>query len=108
LRGRYLFASTGTLLPPAFGVKEPTPISVAGYHIFDGKGGGQDFVTALVNGINEQVPVPTDVTYTLNSDCTGTYTVSDGANFDIFVSPNGDELATIATKPGVVLVSGPG
>jgi hypothetical protein len=56
LKGRYLFTATGTLLPPA--AKEPTLVSVAGYHIFDGKGGGQDFVTALRNGIDEQVPVP--------------------------------------------------
>jgi hypothetical protein len=105
LKGRYLFTATGTLLPPA--VEEPTLVSVAGYHIFDGKGGGQDFVTALRNGIDEQVPVPIPVTYTLNSDCTGTYTLPGGANFDIFVAPNGDELAAIATGPGSVLVNPP-
>ena len=107
LKGRYLFTATGTLLPPAFGVKAPTPVSVAGYHIFDGDGTGNDFVTALVNGIDEQVPVPTAVTYTLNSDCTGTYTVGGAEHFDIFVSPNGDELAAIATDPGFVLVNAP-
>ena len=64
-------------------------------------------MTALVNGINEQVPVPTAVTYTLNSDCTGTYTVGGAEHFDIFVSPNGDELAAIATDPGFVLVNAP-
>ncbi len=107
LKGRYLFTATGTLLPPAFGVKAPTPVSVAGYHIFDGDGTGNDFATALVNGIDEQVPVPTAVTYTLNSDCTGTYTVGGAEHFDIFVSPNGDELAAIATDPGFVLVNAP-
>jgi hypothetical protein len=109
LKGRYLFTATGTLLPSAAG-EEPTLVSVAGFHIFDGKGGGQDIVTALRNGRNEQEPVPTPVTYTvtynLNSDCTGTYTVPDAAHFDIFVSPNGDELAAIATAPaGFVLVN---
>jgi hypothetical protein len=34
LKGRYLFAGTGTLLSPSFGVKEPSLFSYAGYHIF--------------------------------------------------------------------------
>ena len=51
LKGRYLFAGTGTLLPPAFGVTEPSLESAAGYHIFNGDGTGKDFVTFLVNGI---------------------------------------------------------
>jgi hypothetical protein len=105
LKGRYLFTATGTLLPPA--VKEPTLVSVAGYHIFDGKGGGQDFVTALRNGIDEQVPVPIPVTYTLDPDCTGAYTLPGGTSFDIFVSPNGDEFAAIATGAGYQLVNPP-
>jgi hypothetical protein len=32
-------------------------------------------VTFTINGINQDVPSPNDLTYTLNSDCTGTYTV---------------------------------
>jgi hypothetical protein len=107
LKGRYLFAGTGTLLPPAFGVTEPSLSSAAGYHIFNGDGTGTDFVTFLVNGIIVPVTSPTPVTYTLNSDCTGTYTVLGGPNTDIFVSPNGDELAVINTDPGVVGVFGP-
>jgi hypothetical protein len=105
LKGRYLFTATGTLLPPA--AKEPTLVSVAGYHIFDGKGAGQDFVTALRNGIDEQVPVPIPITYTLDSNCTGTYTLPGGTSFDIFVPPNGDEFAAIGTDKGFVLVNPP-
>jgi hypothetical protein len=47
------------------------------------------------------------VTYILNSDCTGTYTLPAGTSFDIFVSPNGDEFAAIGTDPGFVLVNPP-
>jgi hypothetical protein len=107
LKGRYLFAQSGTLLPPAFGVTEPSLDTSAGYHIFNGDGTGKDFVTFLVNGIIVPVTSPIPVTYTLNSDCTGTYTVLNGPNFDIFVSPNGEELAVIGTDPGVVLAEGP-
>jgi hypothetical protein len=105
LKGRYLFASTtGTLLPPAFGVTEPSVASAAGYHIFNGNGTGKDYVTFILNGVDQHVPSPFDLTYTLNSDCTGTYSVlplGQGLpTFDIFVSPNGDEMASINTDPG--------
>ena len=100
LKGRYLFAQSGTLLPPAFGVTEPSLDTSAGYHIFNGDGTGKDFVTFSVNGIVVPVTSPIPVTYTLNSDCTGTYTVLNGGpSFDIFVSPNGDEITSIATAP---------
>src|SRR3954468_112418 len=48
LKGRYLFASTGTLFPPAFGLTETAVGSAAGVHIFDGNGGGQDYVTFTI------------------------------------------------------------
>jgi hypothetical protein len=76
LKGRYLFGGgSATLFPPAFGVKEVSVGSAAGYHIFDGNGGGQDYVTFTVNGIDQNVPSPNQLTYTLNPDCTGTYAV---------------------------------
>jgi hypothetical protein len=103
LKGRYLFASTGTLFPPAFGLTETAIGSAAGMHVFNGDGKGNDYVTFTINGIDQQVPSPDDLTYTLNSDCTGTYQVLPlgvGPTFAIFVSPNGDELAAINTNPG--------
>jgi hypothetical protein len=100
LKGRYLFAAPATLFPPAFGVTEPSVGNAAGYHIFDGNGHGQDFVTFTINGKVQPVPSPNPLTYTLNSDCTGTYTVlPSGPDFDIFISPNGDEMTSIATAP---------
>jgi len=110
LKGRYLFGGgSATLFPPAFGVKEVSVGSAAGYHIFDGDGTGMDFVTFTVNGVDQNVPSPNHLTYTLNSDCTGTYTVLHGGpSFDIFVSPNGEELAVTATgPPGNALAEGP-
>ena len=103
LQGRYLFAASATLFPPAFGVKEVSVGSAAGYHIFNGDGTGMDFVTFTVNGVDQNVPSPNDLTYTLNPDCTGTYTVlPEGVGlpkFDIFVSPNGDEMTSINIEP---------
>jgi hypothetical protein len=105
LKGRYLFAASSPLFPGAFGglIKVESVGNAAGYHIFNGNGTGQDYVTFTLNGINQHVPSPNQLTYTLNSDCTGTYTVHNppgappGPTFDIFVSPNGDEIASINT-----------
>ncbi len=102
LKGRYLFGGgSATLFPPAFGLTEPAISSAAGFHIFDGRGTGHDYVTFTLNGVDQHVPSPNDLTYTLNSDCTGTYAVlGGGPTFDIFASPNGDEMTSIATNPG--------
>jgi hypothetical protein len=104
LKGRYLFAAPATLFPPAFGLTEQAVGNAAGYHVFNGNGTGQDYVTATLNGVDQHVPSPNDLTYTLNSDCTGTYSLlplGQGLpTFDIFVSPNGDEMTSINTDPG--------
>jgi hypothetical protein len=101
LNGQYLFAGSVTLFPPAFGVTSMSIGNSAGFHIFNGDGTGTDFVTFSVNGIDQQVPSPGSTTYTLNQDCTGTLTVVNGPNFDIFVAVDGSALTTINTDPGV-------
>ena len=102
LKGRYLFAASGFLFPPTGGVKEQSVGNVAGYHIFDGRGHGQDYVTVSLNGVVEPIPSPVDLTYTLNADCTGTYEVlgTGAPTFAIFVSPNGEEMTAINTDKG--------
>ena len=113
LKGRYLFGGIATLVPPASGAQTPL-LAVAGYHVFNGDGTGKDFVAASINGqsIERQFSEPDrsvfDITYTVNPDCSGTYTVlGDGASFGLFVAPDGDEVIVFGTTPGVVLVQGP-
>lgn len=100
LQGRYLFAESGVLLPPAFGVAAPTQAADAGIHIFNGDGTGTDTVTLRIgnNIVLENVIMP--LLYTVNPDCTGTITVLNGPSFDIFLAPDGEEFARIATAPG--------
>ena len=80
---------------------------------FNGDGTGKDFVSASVNGhsIERQFSEPDrsvyDITYTVNPDCSGTYTVADGVSFGLFVAPNGEEVIVFGTTPGFVLVQGP-
>ena len=99
LIGRYLFALHGTLLPPAFGVTEPTPSDAAGFHIFNGDGTGRDIVTFRLGGEtvleNEVAPL----SYTVNADCTGSFTVTNGPSFGLFIAPNGESFAEISTAP---------
>jgi hypothetical protein len=101
LTGRYLFADKGTLLPPAFGVTEPTPADDAGVRIFNGDGTGTDMVTFRVNGVTVVENAVLPISYTVNADCTGTVTVLNGGpSFGMFIAPNGEAIATIATDPG--------
>jgi hypothetical protein len=114
LKGRYLFGGIATLLDP----DDPNPLvkqqllAVAGYHIFNGDGTGTDIVAAHINGVsveNNAGHLPDrseyEITYTVNPDCSGTYTVpAAGASFGLCVAPNGEELVVIGTTPGVVLV----
>src|SRR5215510_6308359 len=118
LKGRYLFGGIATLLPPA--VPEQSLLSVAGYHIFNGDGTGKDIVAASINGVSVENNLGDhpdrseyDITYTVNPDCSGTYTVHTvppappGPSFGLFIAPNGEELIVIGTDPGFVLVQGP-
>ena len=112
LKGRYLFGGIATLVPPAS--PGQALLAVGGYHVFNGDGTGKDFVAASINGqsIERQFSDPDrsvfDITYTVNPDCSGTYTVlGDGASFGLFVAPDGDEVIVFGTTPGVVLVQGP-
>src|SRR4051794_3001485 len=106
LKGRYLFGGIATLLPPA--ATQPTLLAVAGYHIFNGDGTGTDVVTSTINGAILSKNFVGPISYTVNSDCTGTYTVpSEGLMFNIFIAPNGEQLIVIGTNPGFVLVQGP-
>jgi hypothetical protein len=102
LTGTYLSAHAGPILPPAFGVTESTPGADAGFRKFNGDGTGTDIVTVRVNGdiVLENAVVPTS--YTVNADCTGSITVliDGGPTFGIFLAPDGEEFAEIATDPG--------
>jgi len=101
LKGRYLFAFSTTLLPPAFGVTQPTPSNAAGFHLFNGDGTGTDTVTLNIGGhiVLESVVVP--ISYAVNADCTAAYTVlvPNGPSFDLFIAPDGEQFAIIATGP---------
>jgi len=99
LTGRYLFADSGTALPPAFGVTVPTPSADAGFNIFNGDGTGTATVTVRIGTTIVLENFVTPFTYTVNADCTGSQTVTNGPAFGLFIAPDGEEFAAIATDP---------
>jgi hypothetical protein len=109
LKGQYLFSGSGIMFAPAIGLTgtQTAVVASAGYHVFNGDGTGMDFVTFTVNGVNQNVPSPVAITYTLEHDCTGTYSVQSGPNFNIFVATDGSELSVIETDRGASIAEGP-
>jgi hypothetical protein len=93
LKGRYLFATTGTLAAGVF--------ARAGYRIFYGDGTGTIIATTTVNGVVATKDAQSDLSYTVNKDCTGSFTVlSVNAIAEIFVAPDGEEMVVIQTNTG--------
>jgi hypothetical protein len=103
LKGRYLFALTGTLFPPAAGVTQESLEARAGSRIFHGDGTGTTIATTSINGVITTADIHSDLSYTVNADCTGTLRVlSAGATLEIFIAPDGDGMTVIATDKGHV------
>ena len=103
LKGRYLFSEPVMLVPPAFGITEPTPGNAAGFHIFNGDGTGTDIVTLRIGGVTVLKNEVVSISYTVNADCTGSYTVESGPpmfpSFGLFIAPDGESIAVITTDP---------
>jgi len=103
MKGRYLFAQRSTLLPPAFGVTEPTPATAAGIQLFNGDGAGTVIFTFHIGGATVLENAERPVSYTVEANCTGSLTVllseSEELTFGLFIAPSGDSIAHIATAP---------
>src|SRR5215213_3798141 len=101
LDGTYLFAQNGVEIKG----NEQRPFALAGYEVFDGNGKVKGVQSANINGEitrNERF----SGTYTVNADCTGTATYSDGTRYDQFIAPDGSELTFVLTKPSEIVTSG--
>ncbi|MGJ7511601.1 hypothetical protein [Variovorax sp. GT1P44] len=101
LRGLYVFAADGFTIPANVAL----PKAIVEFIGFNGDGtltspGG---ATRSINGAIGQFPGGGVGTYTLGNDCRGSLSFVGGPNFDIFVSPQGDELWMIQTDAGNVL-----
>ena len=103
VRGTYAQTGTGVITAPP---DQAGPFANVGTLFFDGNGGLTGALVVSSNGSSSQVTETG--TYTVNSDCTGTYTVqiaAFGITSQAFfaIDTNGDELEIIVTDPGSVI-----
>jgi hypothetical protein len=107
LKGRYLSAFSGLLVPPTPGATTQTPLAGAGVDIFNGDGTGTNHATVSLNGTITQFH---DVlmTYTVNADCSGTITFQlpfGDTQSDLYIAPNGAEFVAIQTDTGSIVAN---
>ena len=77
------------------------PVAGGGLVTFDGDGNLSASETVSVGGLVN--PVNTTGTYTVNSDCTGTFTTPH-AHLNLVIVRNGREILAVNTDPGRVAV----
>ena len=96
LNGPYGFTGTGTIIGEG-------PVASVGTFTFDGEGIIVGHFSQSRNGnLNHQSPTGT---YTVNSNCTGSWTLSNGSEVDFVIVAGGDELMWVRTDPGVVITA---
>jgi hypothetical protein len=103
LRGSYAQTGTGVITAPP---DQAGPFANVGTIVFDGNGGLTGVLTISQSGMSAQATETG--TYSVNSDCTGTYTVQIapfGITSQAFfaIDTNGDELEIIVTDAGSVI-----
>jgi hypothetical protein len=105
LQGSFGYTSTGTLLPAYVPPPFAGPFAEVGRQTFDGKGNTDATATLSANGNISKVTI--EGTYTVNPDCTGSWTLNIPAlgatvHADFVIDDDGAGLRAIATDSGVV------
>ncbi len=103
LRGTYAQTGTGAITAPP---DMAGPFANVGTLVFDGNGGVTGGLVVNQNGSTAQATETG--TYTVNSDCTGTYTVQISpfgitSQASFVIDNSGDELEILVTDPGSVI-----
>ena len=101
----FKFNGTGVALGDIT-VDAHVPPLVAAQGAFNGDGTGTDIVTFRLGGVTVLENETNSLSYTVNEDCTGSFTVLNGPSFGIFIAPDGESIATISTAPPGNEVSG--
>jgi hypothetical protein len=103
LRGAYLYAQDGFTIAGET-ASQRTPFAQAGREIFNGDGTMSGVATANFNG--GVVRVTYTGTYTVEADCTGAVTFTDGdgvvSHYDIAIEDGGAEFGFVQTDANVV------
>ena len=99
LNGTYTLTFSGftTRGPVPAAINNFTPVAGGGLVTFDGDGNLSASETVSVGGLVN--PVNTTGTYTVNSDCTGTFTTPH-AHLNLVLLRKGREIQAVNTDPG--------
>jgi hypothetical protein len=102
LNGTYVITFSGlfTRGPVPAGINNFTPVAGIGLVTFDGDGNLSDLGSASVGG--QIVPVNVTGTYTVNSDCTGTF-ATPNAHLNLVILRKGREIRALNTGLGNVV-----
>jgi hypothetical protein len=105
LKGHHFaYTSTGALVAAPIPSSVWGPYAEVGVQYFDGKGGVSFTYNASVNG--SVGPGTATGTYTVNDDCTGTFTEDGGgvnSQFTFVIDHNGTEFQAICQDAGAVI-----
>jgi hypothetical protein len=82
------------------------PFSVAGYEVYDGNGHVRGVATTWVNGQIVSRNEPFFGTYSVNPNCTGTVSYTDGTRYRQVILPDGSGAWFVQTAPPGVVASG--
>src|SRR5215208_3367600 len=101
LHGTYLGANDGAVT----GGADKGPFAAAEFQWFDGNGNTEGVFSANYSR-NITSKAKYEGEYTVNADCTGTVTLTDGTQYDLFIDPDGSMFAWVQTSPPQYVVSG--
>ncbi len=100
IKGTYAFTIHGQILTP----RGPILVDGIAKTTFDGDGELTQVAAVAINGNIPLIWSPSTGTYTVNSDCTGTMTLTSPGqptlHFAILVSQSGNHIHNVITDPG--------
>jgi hypothetical protein len=104
LNGTYVLTFSGffTRGPVPAAINNFTPVAGGGLVTFDGNGNVSASETVSIGGLITPVNVPG--TYTVNSDCTGTFITTPNAQLNLVILRHGREIQAVNTVPGNVIL----
>lgn len=97
LHGTYLFAHDGFRVT----ANGRHPFAIAGQDVYDGHGHQRGIITVSENGRITKLIRDTGV-YTIRPNCIGSVRFSGGTTANLFIAPDGSQIAFIETNPGSV------
>jgi hypothetical protein len=96
LHGSYIYSADGFVAQNTGLFK---PIAEAGVYTFDGA--GELTTTNTISSGGTIVPRTDTGTYSVNSDCTGSVSLTHGVTFNFAVSRSGSEMRFVVSTPSV-------